>query len=154
MKSFTKLMQYKIQAIALTCVLGAVVGCKPSTHAVAEAGAEHSGHNDATANFGEAYNRLVTHKTNIQAAFEKSDPESAHDDLHQIGHAIESLAAVARKSGITDADLLSVEVAAKSLFEVYGRLDEMLHGGDDVAYKDVAGEIDSAISALEKFAPK
>ena len=156
MKRVANLMPGNIHLIALTCIMAITIGCKPNAD-TADSGKADAGHTEkdlTPATFADALKQLTVHKTNIQVAFEKSDPESAHDDLHDIGHLIESLEKLAKSSGVSESDLAEVKASADSLFDAYGKLDEMMHGGDEVAYKDLADKIDAALLALHKFAPK
>lgn len=157
MKRVTKTMQFSplrilsrlCLAIGLACGL---VGCGAPATNTKSAGTSDKEHAPET--FAEALEQLATQKTNIQRAFEKSDPESAHDDLHTIGRVLESLPTLAKKSGIAEADLPAVKEAVDALFDAFGKLDETLHGGDETPYKDVAEKIDTALSALNKMKAK
>ena len=157
MKRFFNPSKFSIgSALALLglaiCLAGGLTGCGSATTNKADtatSAAEHS-----PENFSEGLQKLVSQKTRIQTAFEKSDPDSAHDDLHEIGHVLESLPALAKKSGIAEADLPAVKEAVDSLFDAFGKLDENLHGGDETPYKDVAEKIDTAIAALNKMVTK
>lgn len=145
-----------LQTTALLYIALSIVGCKPapdSTAPTASGDTSSEGHH-APATFAEGLSSLATMKANIQSAFEKSDPESAHHDLHEIGHTLESLQKLAQTSDMAEADQVAVVAAIESLFEAFGKLDEMMHGGDEMAYKDVAGDIDAAMVSLEKHAPK
>jgi hypothetical protein len=150
----TPLSQIKT-IVRLSLVVGLVcglMGC--GTTATSSTTAGKSAADDSPKTFAEALEQLASQKTNIQTAFEKSDPESAHDDLHTIGHVLESLPALAKKSGIAEADLPAVKEAVDALFDAFGKLDETLHGGDETPYKDVAEKIDTALSALNNMKAK
>ncbi|MDX1928131.1 MAG: hypothetical protein SFV81_16510 [Pirellulaceae bacterium] len=135
--------------IGLACSL---LGCGVTVTNTKTTGASTAG--DVPQTFAEALEQLSNQKKNIQAAFEKSDPESAHDDLHTIGRLLESLPNLATKSGIAEADLPAVKEAVDALFDAFGKLDETLHGGDETPYQDVAEKIDTALSALNKLKAK
>ena len=147
---------HKIAAVVRLCfVIGfacSFAGCGATATSTTAAGKVSEEHAPET--FAEALKQLDTQKSNIQAAFEKSDPESAHHDLHTIGRLFESLPDLAKKAGIADADLPAVKVAVDSLFDAFGKLDETLHGGDETPYKEVAEQIETAIVSLKKMAPK
>lgn len=157
MKQLIMTMQFSPARILLKLCLGVglacgLIGCGTNATSTTSAGTSDKEHAPET--FAEALAQLATQKTNIQEAFEKSDPESAHDDLHTIGHLLESLPALAKKSGLAEGELPAVKEAVETLFEAFGKLDETLHGGDETPYKDVAEEVESALSALNKMTPK
>ena len=147
--SLLRILSRLCLAVGLAC---GFVGCGTTANSTTSAGTSDKEHAPAT--FAEALAQLATQKTNIQGAFEKSDPESAHDDLHTIGHLLESLPALAKKSGIAEADMPAVKEAVDALFDAFGKLDETLHGGDETPYKDVSEKIDTALSALNKMTAK
>lgn len=156
MNRTTSLAYLMLRTTALLCIAITIAGCKPasnSTVATAPGSTDVEG-DHAPATFSEGLSSLATMKSNIQSAFEKSDPESAHHDLHEIGHTLDSLEKLAKTSSMAEADQVAVVAAIESLFEAYGKLDEMMHGGDEIAYKDIAGDIDAAMASLEKYAPK
>ena len=84
----------------------------------------------------------------ITAAFASGTPEQAHDDLHEIGHTIESLPELAEKAGLSGDALDTVNQVTEELMDAFGTLDGSLHGGEAVEVEDVSAEVAEQIDKL------
>lgn len=124
-------------------------------HAHAEGGDHAHAEGDAHAHaetFPAALEQVVALKKQIQTAFEAGTPDDAHDAMHDVFHVLEDLTGLAEKATEDPAKITAVNEAAENLLDAYEKLDEGMHGGDQVEYSAVADAIDSAISKLNDFA--
>lgn len=139
--------------------LGCALGCQRSaTDAAGQAAADHDHdhgnghdhHGDAPQNFAEAVEKLVSLHDQIRDGFAKDDVESAHGPLHDVGHLLEDLAKLAEKH--TPAlDVAAVKKDADELFDLYGKVDEKLHGDEGSTYGEVAEKVDAAVERLHEL---
>lgn len=112
---------------------------------------EHDDHEggEQPESFGEAVEQLKAMGGKITKAFAKGEPDDVHDDLHKIGHLIESLPELAKKDGKSSEQQGVVKEAVESLMDAFGELDGTLHGGDPVEVDDVSKEVSTQIKKLE-----
>jgi hypothetical protein len=78
--------------------------------------------------------------------------EDAHDELHDIGHFLESLPEQAKKASLDTASQEAINKASKSLFEVIGKIDELLHDGKEVKFDEFKADMEAGLVALKKIA--
>ena len=91
----------------------------------------------------------------IADAASKGNPDDAHDQLHDIGHLLESLPTIAKEAGVDAAFQESLESSTKSLFEAIGKIDETLHDTSiEFKYDDVKDSITNGLAALKELAQK
>lgn len=118
-------------------------------------GAEADHGHAAPASFAEAVKQLESFRNTIRDAFAKNDAEAAHGPLHDVGHVLESLPALAEKAGLDASQKDIVKAAAEQLFGQFGKVDEMMHGEKGAKYEDVSSGIDKALTTLAGLsAPK
>lgn len=112
---------------------------------------DHDHHGEEHATFDEAVHELVEMRNAIRDGVAAGDEEAFHGPLHEVGHVLESLESFAEKMEDSANKTAAVE-AVESLFDLFGKVDAKLHGGDGVDYSDVADEIDANVSILEGLA--
>jgi hypothetical protein len=88
----------------------------------------------------------------IKEAFLAGKPADAHDQLHQIGAAIEALPALAKKAGIEAEE--EVKQVTDDLMDSFTKLDGVLHKGPEVKWEDVSEKIDAAVKKIEGWLPE
>ncbi|MFO0820232.1 MAG: hypothetical protein U1A77_19950 [Pirellulales bacterium] len=101
--------------------------------------------------FTDAVAQLGGLHAKIRDGFEKNDVDSAHGPLHDVGHLLEQIPALAGKETQDAAVLEEVKKQVDELFDLYGKVDEKLHGEKGADYKDVAEKIDAAMEKLKKI---
>lgn len=148
---------------AAICLFGIVylAGCNGQP---AAKNAEHDDHaHDHKSGVGHAHpesfagavTEVVELRDAIRDAFAKKQTEDADKKLHTIGHLLDDdLPPLAKKAGLAAADLEAVNKAIKDLFDLYGKVDENLHGGKGSSYDDVSKQIDAAVELLQKHTAK
>jgi cytochrome c556 len=99
-----------------------------------------------------AVTALVAIRDTIRDAFAANDPDKAHDPLHEVGHLLEELPAIAEKN-TSPVDSAAVKAAAETLFELYSQVDEKMHGGEGADYAAVAAKIDAGVERLQALVP-
>lgn len=118
-----------------------------------EAGTEKGASTEKKVVKAESFNEAVTMlgglHVSIRGGFEKNDIESAHGPLHDVGHLLEQIPALAGKETQDAAVLEEVKKQVDELFDLYGKVDEKLHGEKGADYKDVAEKIDAAMEKLK-----
>jgi hypothetical protein len=147
---------------ALAACMGiAAIGCSPAPTDMAtgnkppvsadELEHMHDDHDHAET-YPDAVAQIEKLNTEISASFAAGKGAEADSQVHAIGHALEDVPALAKKTTLSEEDQTAVGVAVETLLDAFGKIDEKLHGGDGVDYDQVAGDITSALETLKKFA--
>jgi hypothetical protein len=170
---FSLLTISQLPLVAVLCCCS--IGCSPSTPVTDEAAAtEESDHDDhdhgdhdhdhadhdhgdhdepSLESLAAGLTKLESEFAVIKAAFEKNSPEDAHDELHDIGHLLESLEQwVASDAAASEVDQAAATPLVKTLFTSFGNLDDTLHGVEGVDIEANLQEISSTITQLKELA--
>jgi len=117
------------------------------------AGHDHEGHHEEEAgherSLSETVQQIKESGDKIIDAFSSGNPDSAHHDLHEIGHVIESLPELAKKSDFTSAQQDSIREITEGLMDAFGELDGTLHGGDSVQVSDISKTVSEHMEKLQ-----
>ncbi|HBE68086.1 MAG TPA: hypothetical protein DDW52_08045 [Planctomycetaceae bacterium] len=116
---------------------------------------EHDGHGDGDhpQNVQEAVAKLTKMKDTICKAFADGTPNDAHHELHEVGHILEDLPAMAGKQLSLSEDAMGkLDAAVEALFDGFGELDGVFHGGDEseVDAEAISKELTDAIEQLKQ----
>ncbi|MCA9074711.1 MAG: hypothetical protein KDA93_06745 [Planctomycetaceae bacterium] len=137
--------------------LGLIIGCiGPATpqSPTPDANAhdhDHEDHESRPETYQQAVEQLVSLDQTIRTAFAAKDDETAHDPLHEIGHLLEDVAALAPKTEMTEEQQTSVQQAVDKLFELYGAIDDTMHSREGKSYDEVSSEIETALKTLKSI---
>lgn len=130
------------------------VGCAPQeTDGDTATADSHSDEHAHPESFASAIDTLIEQKDQIATAFAAGDPESAHNPLHEIGHTLELMPGLAKDAGLGEEALQVVSSATEELYDAFGKLDEVLHGGAETSYDDVKDSITAAMTSISSVAP-
>ncbi len=148
-------------AVAAALLIGGT-GCKtetpppapPATTGDTKADEHDHAHHNHADNLAGAVKELTDLKTTIADAFAKGDADAAHDPLHEIGHVLENIPVFATKENVAEAEQATIKEAVDALLDVYGKIDEGMHGKEGVKYEDVSAKIDEALAKLTGALPK
>ncbi|TWT72720.1 hypothetical protein Pla123a_40190 [Posidoniimonas polymericola] len=149
-------LEQAVSSVVAALVAMALTGCPgpvstPEGDAAAHADHDHGdGHEHATTLVG-AYEELEHMAADIKSSFQADKPGDAHDAMHEIGHVILSIPALAEKAGVGSAD--EVKQVTDDLMDGFAKLDDVMHGGDKVTWDDVSAKIDAAMQKLEGWLP-
>lgn len=114
---------------------------------------DHDGHDHEESgqpeSFAEAIGQISDMGSKIRAAFAKGEPGDAHDELHDIGHMIESLPELAKKAGLPETKQKKVGEVTEALMDAFGELDGTLHGGEKVDVEEISTTISAQIEGLQ-----
>ena len=161
-------MRYFLAA-SLIVSLVSVTGCEPKpapqdSHGHGHDHAHDHGHDHAekkesypskAAELTAVLGKTIDATQAIADAAAKGTPDDAHDQLHDIGHLLESLPAISKEAGTDAAFQESLESATKSLFEAIGKIDESLHDSSkEFKYDDVKETIANGVTALKDLVQK
>lgn len=133
-----------------------VVGCNrvSSPTGVAGVGHDHDhGGEKHPESLAEAIDAIAKSGKRILDAFKSGNPDDAHDELHDIGHLIESLPALGAKSGLTPEANSTIATANEKLMDAFGKLDESLHGGEEQNLDDITRAVESSLAELQSIVP-
>ena len=107
---------------------------------------------------GTALERLIKKSNEVAGlsdkvidALGKSDLEPVHDELHDVGHLLESMAELTKQSTLPDDKKSEMDRIVKDLFEHFGKIDESLHGGAKFKSEEVLPKISAAIADLRSL---
>lgn len=146
----------------VACAAMGLIGCAPSTKTETAASNKppvsteelehmHSDDHAHASTYAEAITHIEKLNTDISAAFTAGKGVDADAQVHEIGHALEDVISLAKKSALSEEDQVAVGTAVESLLDAFGKIDEKLHGGDGANYEDVATDITTAMDVLKKF---
>ena len=119
---------------------------------------DHEKGHTAESETGTALERLIKKSNEVAGlsdtvidALGKSDLEPVHDELHDVGHLLESMAELTKQSTLPDGKKSEMERIVKDLFEHFGKIDESLHGGAKFKSEEVVPKISAAIADLRSL---
>lgn len=112
----------------------------------------HAGHKHAET-YPEAVAELEEMNQAIASAFASNDVDAAHDPLHEVGHVLDELPALAKKHQLGDEAVAAISAAVEKLFEAFGKVDEKFHGGEGATYDEVKADVDSSMDVLRQYLP-
>jgi hypothetical protein len=113
----------------------------------------HVGHEHAET-YPEAVAELEAMNKAIAAAFAANDADAAHDPLHEIGHVLDELPALAKKQELSDEAVAAIGAAVEKLFDAFGKVDAMFHDGEGATYDEVKADVDANMEVLRQYLPK
>lgn len=148
-------MKFTLNLVPVVLCITALglVGCTPKESDSDTSTASHTEEHVHPESFAAAIDTLIEQKDAIATAFAAGEPESAHNPLHEIGHTLELIPDLAKKAGLGEEALQSVSSATEELYDAFGKLDEVLHGGEQISYDDVKDSITAAMTSLSSVAP-
>lgn len=149
-------LEQAVSSVVAALVAMALTGCPAPATAPEEDAASHAGHDHSDAHehattLTGAYEELEQMVAKVKSALEGDSPKDADATIHEVGHVIVSLPALAEKAGVESAD--EVKQATDDLLEGFDKLDRFMHGGPEVAWSDVSEKIDAAMEKLESWLP-
>jgi hypothetical protein len=104
--------------------------------------------------YPEAVAELEEMNKAIAAAFAANDADAAHDPLHEIGHVLDELPALAKKQELSDEAVAAIGAAVEKLFDAFGKVDAMFHDGEGATYDEVKADVDASMDVLRQHLPK
>ena len=116
----------------------------------------HDAHHDAghPASYAEAVALVAKLQIQMKDALAAGDMKAADEPLHEIGHVLEEIPALAGNQSLSAPDKEKIKKAVHVLFDVYGEIDEEVHSEDTISYKPYAQKIESALGILQSFVPQ
>lgn len=103
--------------------------------------------------YAAALRKIDSLRSAIKDAFAAKDLDKADAPVHEVGHLLEKLPALASKEKLSAEDQSAVKQAVDELFASFGKIDDKLHGGQGNTYEDVARQVDAAMETLQAKSP-
>lgn len=149
-------LEQAVSSVVAALVAMALTGCPAPATAPEEEAANHAGHDHADGHdhphtLAEAHEQLAQMAGEIKAAFQADTPDDAHHAMHEIGNVILEIPELAKQAGAATAE--EAKQLTDDLLDGFGKLDNMMHGGDKVTWDDVSEKIDAAMEKLEGWLP-
>jgi hypothetical protein len=116
---------------------------------------DHDGedsHGEHPETYADAVATLDELRTDVKDAFAANDLEKADGPVHEFGHVLEELPALAEKASLTQVEQDEIKTAVEDLFDCFGRIDDRIHSGKGATYEEVSEEIDAALATLRRHA--
>jgi len=110
----------------------------------------HSAHHHAET-YPEAVAELEAMNKTIADAFTKGDISAADEPIHEVGHVLEELVAMAKKESMDEAAVAAIAAAVESLFDAFAQVDEKIHGGEGATYDQVQADIEAGFKVLNQY---
>jgi hypothetical protein len=138
-------------ASCLLTFIGCGPGSKPADPATETNAADDQGDADGhqhADNYDDAVAELQELSDQIRTGFEQDDVDAAHGPLHEVGHVLENIDGFVKSSELSDEVKKPLTEAVETLFDSYGAIDDKQHGLEGKDFKDVSGQIDTAMQVL------
>ena len=115
----------------------------------------HEGHHHPET-FGDLVAELDRLVGTVREGLEAGVREKADASVHEFGHLVEDVAALAKEAKLPAAVEAAVVKAGSDLFDAFDKLDQAIHGTDDVAeaWKGQAAGIEAAMKTLKDAVAK
>lgn len=111
----------------------------------------HADVSEGATNFSTAFEDIEAMKNKICQAFANGTPDDAHDTLHDVGRSLEKLPELAAEEAkLSNEQLAAVNEAVESLFDGFGKLDDTMHGGEEVDVKELEEKLTQALTKLKE----
>lgn len=117
--------------------------------------ADHAEHDHQDGDHPQTLSAAVANLEELRAAIEKAfaadDMSEADGPVHQIGHALEAITSLAKKSSLSADEQKVMKEAVDVLFDSFGAIDQRIHGGKEAgkSYADVAEQVETAMTQLK-----
>ena len=159
-------MRYFLAASLIVSVVG-ITGCEPKPapkphDAHDHTHGEHS-HSDEkketyaspAAELHAVIGKTIAATQTIADAASKGTPDDAHDQLHDIGHLLDSLPKIGKAASL-DAELQgTLEKTTESLFDAMLKIDGSLHDSSkELKYDDIKDAMSNGIATLKEISEK
>ena len=147
-------------ALLFCCLLVLNIGCQQAD--TGKQASEH-GHSHDHDHFGRpktlkaAIEKLVKMRDTISDAMDKSDPESAHDPLHDVGDLLKAMPDLAADTDLEESDWFAIKVEVDRLFDAFADVDLVFHsaeGDKQAAFDKAKSTINEGVAVLESYLPK
>ena len=119
----------------------------------------HQHDDDRPTSLVAAISDIKEHGSEVSEAFQAGDPDAAHEALHELGHLLVSIPALADESAMSSEDRSEVKRAGKQLFDAYDKLDQLMHGKKEdkkkaaATYAEIEDTIVAATHVLDEMLP-
>ncbi len=121
-------------------------------HEHAHEGHEHAEGGDHPKTYAEAVTKIAALHDTVRDSLSAKENSKADEAVHELGHLLEDVPGLAGAASLSADDLADVKKAAEELLDLYGKIDEQLHGGKDIAYDELSAKIDAAVDRLKSRA--
>jgi hypothetical protein len=111
----------------------------------------HGTAHEPPATFEEALARLESLTQTITEACEAGDLHQAHDELHEVGHLLDGWDALITNFDIDDSKATQAKGLGEALFNRFMKLDDSLHGGDEVDLDKFAEGLKTELGKLQEI---
>ena len=126
-------------------------------HDHAHEGHDHEGHDHAhdehaeeSKTYAEAVEKVEAARDTIRDSLAAGEKDKADTALHALGHVLEAVPELAKKSTLSAEDQEAVKKDVEELFDLFGKLDEQIHGNLEITYDTFGEKIDAAVTRLHE----
>jgi hypothetical protein len=93
--------------------------------------------------------KLESLTTKIAEACEAGDLQPVHDELHEVGHLLEGWDSMVDKFELSDQQSTEAKGLGEALFNRFMKLDDSLHGGEEVDLEKFAEGLQTEIGKIQ-----
>jgi len=108
---------------------------------------EHGAHGDTSKTYAEAVEKVEAARDAIRDSLAAGEKDKADAALHEVGHVLERIPELAKES-LPEAEQADVKKDVEEIFDLFGKLDEQIHGGAEITYDTFADKIDAVVERL------
>ncbi len=110
----------------------------------------HDEHGEESKTYAEAVGKVEAARDKIRVGLAAGEKDKADDELHALGHVLERIPVLAKEATLSAEDQEAVKKDVEELFDLFGRLDEQIHGNLDITYDAFAEKIAAAVTRLHE----
>jgi hypothetical protein len=110
----------------------------------------HGEHGEAAKTYAEAVEKVEAARDTIRDSLAAGDKDKADAALHALGHVLERIPELAKDGALSDEHQEAAKKDADELFDLFGKLDEQIHGDLEITYDTFAEKIDAAVTRLHE----
>lgn len=110
----------------------------------------HGEHAEESKTYAEAVEKVEAARDTIRDSLAAGEKDKADGALHELGHVLEAVPGLAKESALSVEDQEAVKKDVEELFDLFGKLDEQIHGNLEVTYDAFAEKIDGAVTRLHE----
>ena len=108
----------------------------------------HGEHGEAAKTYAEAVEKVEAARDTIRDSLAAGDKDKADGALHALGHVLERIPELAKEAALSAEHQEAAKKDADELFDLFGKLDEQIHGDLEITYATFAEKIDAAVTRL------
>jgi seryl-tRNA synthetase len=123
-------------------------------HDHADEHGDHDEHASAPTTYAEAVTQVESLRTELRESLAKEDIKQADEAVHEVGHVLEKIPDLSKEASLSAEAEEEIKNDVNTLFDQFGKIDELIHAEKPVDYNEYSEKIDGAIERLRAHVAK